>query len=86
VAGGTLGDCICEVGWPAVVVPVVTLGVGPGGDGILLNIFANSLIACMRSDPSCWKGIAGNGYSRTWVRSVANIMAASALDMPGNLQ
>jgi hypothetical protein len=86
VAVGTLGDCVCEVGWPAVVVPVGTLGVGRGGDAILSNIVANSFIACIHSDPICWKGGAGAGCSRTWVRSVAAITAASALDMPGILQ
>jgi hypothetical protein len=47
------------------------LGVSPGGDAILLNIVANSLIACICFDPSCWKGVAGDGCSSAWVRSVA---------------
>jgi hypothetical protein len=60
VSVGTLGDCICEVGWPVVVVTVANIGVSPGGDAILLNIVANYLIACIRFDPSCWKGVAGD--------------------------
>jgi hypothetical protein len=86
VSVGTLGDCICGVGWPVVVVTVGTLGVSPGGDAIVSNISANSLIACIRLYPSCWKGVAGDMCSSAWVRSIAAITAASALDIPGTLQ
>jgi hypothetical protein len=86
VSVGTLGDCVCGVGCPVVVVTVGTLGVSPGRDAILSNTVANSLITCIRFDPSCWKGFAGDGRSSAWVRLVAAIMAASALDRPGTLQ
>jgi hypothetical protein len=52
----------------------------------VVNIVANSFIACIHFDPSCWKGVAGDGCSSAWVRSVAAITAASALERPGTLQ
>jgi hypothetical protein len=50
------------------------------------KIAANFFISCILSVPGCLNGVVGVGFAKTFVRSNAAIVAASALESPGTLQ